>query len=39
MKYAEHDFEIGQDVLRQLKDFSEPSDVAAIRTLAFEYAV
>lgn len=39
MNYSEHDLEIGQDVLRQLKQFSEPSNVAAIRTLAFEYAL
>ena len=39
MNYAEHDFEIKKDVLRQLKDFSEPSNFAAIRTLAFEYAL
>lgn len=39
MDYAEHDFEIRKDVLRQLKHFSEPSNVAAVRTLAFEYAL
>lgn len=39
MDYAEHDFAIDQGVLRQLKEFSEPSDIAALRTLAAEYAI
>jgi len=39
MDYAEHDFEIEKDVLRELKDYSEPSNFAAVKTLVFEYAL
>lgn len=39
MNYAEHDFEIKKGVLRELNKFSEPSNAAAFKTLAFEYAL
>ena len=37
MDYAEHNFQVRQDVIRELNQFRQPKDLAAIRTLAFEY--
>lgn len=39
MEYAEHNFEVSQGVLRQMKQFTQPSNFAAVRTLVFEYSV
>jgi hypothetical protein len=39
MNYSQHGLEIGQDVLRQGKQSSKPSNVAAIRSLAIEHTL